>query len=501
MAEQNAVATQQGTQLSVAAQVKSMISQDAVKKKFTEVLGQKAPQFLASITNVVAGSAQLKKCPATTIMSAAFVAATYDLPIDSNLGFAAIVPYNNNKYNPQTRQWEKHPEAQFQMMYKGFIQLAIRSGYYEKMNCSVVYKDELVSYNPITGEVEFVTDFSKCTQRAEGKSENIAGYYAWFKLLTGFRKELFMTTAEVENHARKYSTAYRYDLENNKKGSKWTTDFEAMALKTVIKMLLSKWGILSVDMQRATEIVSDNRNLEEMNLKKIIFHIAESFWYSDLLDGRKPLDGSSLLYPYMRYNLMLGFKYMLGGFTTPTDADLQKVKFRAEQKTENDVKAGAIRIASDIIFWNTHLLDGSWDLDGSHRLDVTRGYQLGVAIVAMVAFAHNEVTDVLKVRSAYDLRTGSEVRAAIRSEFEADFWNTVYLDGKLLLDGNTALEYRGGNKRFEASVTHHMGIKREDSDVSVQVITKTRNYWFFDGGNMLNGKKNLNSIYRKEYIQ
>ena len=80
MAEQNAVATQQGTQLSVAEQVKSMISQDAVKKKFTEVLGQKAPQFLASITNVVAGSAQLKKCPATTIMSAAFVAATYDLP-------------------------------------------------------------------------------------------------------------------------------------------------------------------------------------------------------------------------------------------------------------------------------------------------------------------------------------------------------------------------------------------------------------------------------------
>lgn len=202
MAEQNAVATQQGTQLSVAAQVKSMISQDAVKKKFTEVLGQKAPQFLASITNVVAGSAQLKKCPATTIMSAAFVAATYDLPIDSNLGFAAIVPYNNNKYNPQTKQWEKHPEAQFQMMYKGFIQLAIRSGSYEKMNCSVVYKDELVSYNPITGEVEFAKDFSKCTQRAEGKSENIAGYYACFKLLTGFRKELFMTTAEVDNHTR-----------------------------------------------------------------------------------------------------------------------------------------------------------------------------------------------------------------------------------------------------------------------------------------------------------
>lgn len=252
---------QKNENLSVVAQVKGIISQDTVKKKFEEVLGKKAPQFLASITNVVAGSTQLKKCPANTIMGAAFVAATYDLPVDSNLGFAAIVPYNNNKYNLQTKQWEKHPEAQFQMMYKGFIQLAIRSGYYEKMNCSVVYKDELVSYNPITGEVEFVTDFSKCTQRMNGKSEDIAGYYAWFKLLTGFRKELFMTMTEVENHARKYSTAYRNDLKNDKNGSKWSTNFDAMALKTVIKLLLSKWGILSVDMQRA--ITDDQKTFDE----------------------------------------------------------------------------------------------------------------------------------------------------------------------------------------------------------------------------------------------
>lgn len=252
---------QKDENLSVVAQVKGIISQDTVKKKFEEVLGKKAPQFLASITNVVAGSTQLKKCPANTIMSAAFIAATYDLPIDSNLGFAAIVPYNNNKYNLQTKQWEKHLEAQFQMMYKGFIQLAIRSGYYEKMNCSVVYKDELISYNPITGEVDFVTDFSQCTQRMQGKTEDIAGYYAWFKLLTGFRKELFMTMAEVENHARKYSTAYRNDINNGKKGSKWTTNFDAMALKTVIKLLLSKWGILSIDMQRA--ITDDQKTFDE----------------------------------------------------------------------------------------------------------------------------------------------------------------------------------------------------------------------------------------------
>lgn len=254
-------------------------------------------------------------------------------------------------------------------------------------------------------------------------------------------------------------------------------------------------------MNDRTEIISDNRTLEEMKLRKVIFHIAESFWYSDLLDGRKLLDGSSLLYPHMRYNLMLGFKYMLGGFETPTDADLQKVKFRTERKTESDVKAGAIRIASDIIFWNTHLLDGSWDLDGSHRLDVLRGYELGVAIVAMVACAYNEVTEVLKLRSRYETLTGSDIGSVMCSRFELDFWNTVYLDGKLLLDGDTTLGYKAGNKRLESSVTHRFSIEREDEDAEVQVVTKTRNYWFLDGCNTLNGKKNLNSIYRKEYIQ
>lgn len=108
----------------VVKQVKELLSQDKIKEKFGEVLGQKAPQFMASITNTVSGSAQLKKCPANSIIGAAFVAATYDLPIDSNLGFAAIVPYNESVWNPRKKDWEKVPKAQFQMMYKGFIQLA-----------------------------------------------------------------------------------------------------------------------------------------------------------------------------------------------------------------------------------------------------------------------------------------------------------------------------------------------------------------------------------------
>jgi len=151
--------------------------------------------------------------------------------------------------------------AQFQMMYKGFIQLAIRSGQYEKMNCSEVYDDELIMYNPITGDCKFVDDFNLCTQRENGEYDKIVGYYAMFKLKSGFTKELYMTKSQIENHAKKYSQAYRYDLKANKKSSKWSDDFDAMAKKTVIKLLLSKWGILSTEMQGA--IVDDQKGYDD----------------------------------------------------------------------------------------------------------------------------------------------------------------------------------------------------------------------------------------------
>lgn len=234
-------------------ELKRMLGSESVKKRFEEMLGKKAPQFTASIVNAVSRNAMLKMCTVESVIGAAYVAATYDLPIDSNLGFAAIVPYANRRQNPETKRWETVTEAQFQMMYKGFIQLAIRSGCYKKMNYSIVYQDELTSYNPITGEVEFVDDFSKCTQRASGDRENIAGYYAWFELATGFRHDLYMSTEEVKRHALKYSKSFQRDQENKKESSRWSTDFEQMALKTVIKLLLSRWAILTIDMQRAIE--------------------------------------------------------------------------------------------------------------------------------------------------------------------------------------------------------------------------------------------------------
>ena len=226
--------------------IKSLLGGNAVKSRFDAILGKKSAQFCASLVNVVSASEKLLECDPYSIMSAAFVAATYDLPIDGNLGFSAIVPYKG--------------KAQFQMMYKGFVQLAIRSHEYEKMNCSEVYEDELVGYNPITGECEFTTDFSRCSQRANGEINKIVGYYAWFRLLHGYTAELYMSREEVANHAKKYSKSYQYDLRKGTRSSIWSTDFEAMARKTVLKRLLNKWGILSVDVQRA---ISDDQKVYE----------------------------------------------------------------------------------------------------------------------------------------------------------------------------------------------------------------------------------------------
>ena len=164
-----------GTEVSVMKELKGILATDNVKNRFNEVLGKKAPQFMTSIINVVSQNNQLKQCSANSIMSSALVAASYDLPIDSNLGFSALVPYKLKDVGYQ---------AQFQIMYKGFIQLAIRSGYYRRMNYAVVYADELVSYNPVYGDIEFAKDFSNLKDRKSGDREKIVGYFAWFELNT-----------------------------------------------------------------------------------------------------------------------------------------------------------------------------------------------------------------------------------------------------------------------------------------------------------------------------
>lgn len=223
--------------------LRKLAESPAYQNRFRQVLNDRAPQFVASLVQVVASSEYLAKCDPNTIMAAAITAAVLDLPIDKNLGFAHIVPYG--------------ADAQFQMGYKGFIQLAIRTGQYRFLNCCVVREGELQKYDELSGEV--VIDASKRVK--DGK---VIGYAGYFKLMNGYEHAEFWTREEVEEHAKKFSQAYK-----SGRNTPWKTDFDAMALKTVIKSLLSHWGIMSIEMQRA--LVSDQGVRKSLDTDEVAY--------------------------------------------------------------------------------------------------------------------------------------------------------------------------------------------------------------------------------------
>lgn len=217
--------------------VDSMLKSPKIQERLKDMLDNNSAAFCTSIINVINGNNMLQNADPQSIIKSAMVAASLKLPIDPNLGFAAIVPYKNKGV----------AEAQFQIMYKGLTQLAIRSGQYETINVAEVYEDELESYDPFTGDVKFTSqDKWKMRYEADGK---VIGYFAYFRLLTGFNKKLYLTKGEVEKHASTYSQSYKYDKQKGYSSSRWSQDFDAMAKKTVLKQLLSKYGILSVEMQ------------------------------------------------------------------------------------------------------------------------------------------------------------------------------------------------------------------------------------------------------------
>lgn len=227
------------------ARIRNFLADVNVKERLEDILGKRAGAFGNSIINVVRGSNALQKCSPESIMSASMIAATMNLPIDPALGQAAIVPYGG--------------KAQFQIMYKGVTQLCIRSGQYKTIHCAEVYADELESHNPITGRVTF-KDPKTYKLRYESKEKNIVGHYAYFELISGFEKWDYMTSAEVLAHAKKYSKAYQYDLRDNKRTSKWSTDPTPMGNKTILLRLLTKYGIMSIEMQDA--LLADHAGFE-----------------------------------------------------------------------------------------------------------------------------------------------------------------------------------------------------------------------------------------------
>jgi len=211
--------------------IKNYFTQNAAQNKFKELLGERASAFATSVLQIVASNKSLANAEPQSVFNAACMAATLNLPVNQNLGFAYILPYK-----AKDDKGNYVDVAQFQMGYKGFIQLAQRSGQFKTISATPIYKGQLISQDPLKG---FEFDFTK------KESEEIIGYAAYFSLTNGFEKTIYSTVAQLNSHGLKYSQTF-------KKGfGLWKDNFDAMAVKTVLKELLSKYAPLSIEMQKA----------------------------------------------------------------------------------------------------------------------------------------------------------------------------------------------------------------------------------------------------------
>lgn len=207
-------------------QLKATLNAPSVKAKFEEMLGKRAPQFMTSITSVVGNNTLLQKADVNSIVMGAATAASMDLPLNPNLGYAALVPFNS----------KDGCFAQLQIMTKGYVELFIRSGQCKSLICEVVRKGELVKKNKFTGEYVFDED--------KRESDEIVGVMAAFELTNGYKKVEYMTVQEVKDHAQKFSQAYR------RNAAIWKDNWEEMMKKTCLKRLLVRWAPKSIEMQQ-----------------------------------------------------------------------------------------------------------------------------------------------------------------------------------------------------------------------------------------------------------
>jgi len=216
-----------------------MISTPGYQKMINNTLRdpKKAQRFVASITSAVATNPALQECDPATILSGALLGESLNLSPSPQLGQYYLVPFNNTKNGCK--------DAQFQLGYKGYIQLALRSGYYKHLNVIAVKAGELVHFDPLTEEVEVNLNPDELAR----ENSATVGYLAMFEYLNGFRKTIYWSREKMENHALRYSKGYAA-----KKGyTFWEKDFDAMAFKTMLRQLISKWGVMSIDLQTAFE--------------------------------------------------------------------------------------------------------------------------------------------------------------------------------------------------------------------------------------------------------
>ena len=221
-----------------------LIAQPKTQDYLKAVLNNKKDSFVANVTALVTTNTNLQECQPMSVIYAAIKATALDLPLDPSLGCAYVIPYKNNKLN--------RTDAQFQLGAKGFVQLAIRSGQFKVLNVTDIREGEMQDFDLLTGEVKF-----KALPGRE--SLPVIGYAAYFRLINGFEKTLYMTVEELDAHATRYSQTYKYDKSKGYKTSKWSDDFDAMAKKTVLKLLLARYAPKSVEFQQINQAINDDQ--------------------------------------------------------------------------------------------------------------------------------------------------------------------------------------------------------------------------------------------------
>ena len=236
------------------------LTQDSVKQQINNVIGGKnGTRFITSIVSAVQTNPALQECTNQSILSAALLGETLNLSPSPQLSYFYMVPFQDNKRGCKV--------AQFQIGYKGLIQLAIRSGQYKKINVLSIKKGELEYFDPLNEEIKVKLMVDKWDERE--KAETI-GYYASFELTNGFKKAMYWSKEQMEHHAITYSPGYKA-----KKGyTFWEKDFNRMAEKTMLKQLLSRWGIMSTELQQAIEadeaIINEDGTMDYVETEEII---------------------------------------------------------------------------------------------------------------------------------------------------------------------------------------------------------------------------------------
>jgi recombination protein RecT len=218
------------------------LTSTAVQRKINEVIGGKDGQrFMTQILSAVTNNPDLARCEQMSILNCAFLGEGLKLSPSPQLGQYYMVPFKDNNRDTTV--------ATFVLGYKGYIQLAIRSGYYKKINVIAIKEGELVRYDPLAEDIEvnLIPD-----EEAREKAKT-SGYYAMFEYTNGFRKTMYWSKSKMEAHAKKYSPAYAADLRKKTTYTFWSKDFDGMAYKTMLRQLMSKWGITSIELQQAIE--------------------------------------------------------------------------------------------------------------------------------------------------------------------------------------------------------------------------------------------------------